>query len=856
MKRCTKILSFALALLMMVTILPLGISVSAATTVTAVYATVPTPVIGHSISKTNDCFTPTEGVTITDLNWTKENGAIYPSGTKFQAGVTYYCDIEFTVEAGYTFPSSYTQLKGYINEKAGEISTVYYTDHAYVTVPFKATQDGEIFVGGLGMNDGDYLHMGSDSTSKTKKSERYAYYKDGVLTLNNYTYQGSGLVMEGVYSYFCAAILSDQPLEIKVNGRCSISNTSNARYALGIYFFGEREAKGNVITGVGESLLQISSPYTAIYCTGGVSIKDGNISVNGAKRGIESYDNITIDNSTIYLKTSDIAWHTSGNVSVTNSKLDITSESSSGIQIKGDATFNDVTADITAYYCPIYSPVDSEKGNSADISIMSGTFNLVSKAFICIYSEETLLLYNSTVEATALDYCFYSKKDFSVVSSSVTTESGDDAFKCYDGKMFIMSSDLIINNAGDDGIENYSGNINIISSDITVSQADDCGIECHVGEELNITGSTLDLKGDYGIYAERNTNIENSTVKIEGGEKGIILYDANLTIKESNIESTSTEDSALWVVNGNITFGEGLTVQASTQQSGTLGAYNPAQGKDYCRVKVTKAAPLTIVTQPTDVYGKEGETVNVTVTAQGEGLTYQWYIQNAGSSTSSKSSVTSATYSVKLSSKTHNRRIYCIVKDKDGNELKTNTVQIYRQASITKEPSTVTYAQKGAKAKVKFTALGDELKYTWYVKNSGASKYSKSSVTSATYTVTMSDKVKGRRVYCVVTDKYGKTAQSKTTTLRESVSITTQPKTVTVKKNATAKVSVKASGDELKYSWYVKNSGASKYSKSSVTKSSYSVKMTTKVKNRLVYCVVTDKYGKTVKSSTVRLKMK
>ena len=98
--------------------------------------------------------------------------------------------------------------------------------------------------------------------------------------------------------------------------------------------------------------------------------------------------------------------------------------------------------------------------------------------------------------------------------------------------------------------------------------------------------------------------------------------------------------------------------------------------------------------------------------------------------------------------------------------------------------------------------------------------------------------------------------QSKNFLLREAVSIVTQPKTVTVAKNKTAKVTVKASGDGLKYTWYVKDSGKTKYSKSSITKSTYSVKMTSKVKNRLVYCVVKDKYGKTVKTVTVKLKMK
>ena len=181
---------------------------------------------------------------------------------------------------------------------------------------------------------------------------------------------------------------------------------------------------------------------------------------------------------------------------------------------------------------------------------------------------------------------------------------------------------------------------------------------------------------------------------------------------------------------------------------------------------------------------------------------------------------------------------------------------VLREAvSITTQPKTVT-VKKGTTAKVTVKASGDGLKYTWYVKNAGASKYTKSSITASSYSVKMSSTTKNRSVYCVVTDKYGKTVQSSTVVLREAVSITTQPKTVTVKKGTTAKVTVKASGDGLKYTWYVKNAGASKYTKSSITASTYSVKMTSKINGRYLYCVVTDKYGNTVKTTTVCMKMK
>jgi len=41
-----------------------------------------------------------------------------------------------------------------------------------------------------------------------------------------------------------------------------------------------------------------------------------------------------------------------------------------------------------------------------------------------------------------------------------------------------------------------------------------------------------------------------------------------------------------------------------------------------------------------------------------------------------------------------------------------------------------------------------------------------------------------------------------------------------------------------------------------VTTASYSCKMTAKISGRYVYCVVKDKYGNTVKSTTVQVKMK
>ena len=265
--------------------------------------------------------------------------------------------------------------------------------------------------------------------------------------------------------------------------------------------------------------------------------------------------------------------------------------------------------------------------------------------------------------------------------------------------------------------------------------------------------------------------------------------------------------------------------------------------------------PLKITTQPTTGYAKNGATVKTAVKTSGDSVKYTWYVKNSGADGYTKSSITSATYSTKMSSASRNRSVYCVVTDKHGNRLQTKTVVLRMAATITTQPKGV-QVKNGAVANITVKAAGDGLKYTWYVKNSGAKKYSKSSITSATYSTKMSSASRNRTIYCVVKDKYGKTVTSNAVVMRMAASITTQPKSVTVKNGTTANVTVKAAGDGLTYTWYVKNPGTTTYIKSSIKKATYSVKMTSAISGRQVYCVVKDKYGKTATTNTVSLKKK
>ena len=60
----------------------------------------------------------------------------------------------------------------------------------------------------------------------------------------------------------------------------------------------------------------------------------------------------------------------------------------------------------------------------------------------------------------------------------------------------------------------------------------------------------------------------------------------------------------------------------------------------------------------------------------------------------------------------------------------------------------------GEKATVSVAAEGVGLTYAWYIKDPGASKFSKSSVTASSYSVNMTEARNGRQAYCVISDSY------------------------------------------------------------------------------------------------------
>ena len=179
---------------------------------------------------------------------------------------------------------------------------------------------------------------------------------------------------------------------------------------------------------------------------------------------------------------------------------------------------------------------------------------------------------------------------------------------------------------------------------------------------------------------------------------------------------------------------------------------------------------ILILTQPTDVVVPAGEMATVTVEAQGEGLTYEWYFRNAGDSDFSYTdSFTGNSYSVEMSAARDGRQIYCVITDANGNSVQTDTVTISMTGAlrIVTQPVSVTVAE-GQTATVTVEAVGEGLTYEWYYRNADPNPYDfepTTAFTGNTYSVEMNAARNGRQIYCVITDANGNSLQTDTVTI-------------------------------------------------------------------------------------------
>ena len=268
-----------------------------------------------------------------------------------------------------------------------------------------------------------------------------------------------------------------------------------------------------------------------------------------------------------------------------------------------------------------------------------------------------------------------------------------------------------------------------------------------------------------------------------------------------------------------------------------------------------------ITHQPESVEQEVGKKFAITVKAEGDGLSYQWYVKESGAKDFKVSVNKTASYAYTMQTYMHNRQVYCVVTDSYGNQVTTETATITRPPlvlKITQQPQE-TCVNVGEKFSISPKVEGEGLTYQWYVKESGAKAFKVSSNKTAAYAYTMQNYMIGRQVYCVITDKYGNSVTTDVAVISlppMELKILTQPTDASAPVGTKFSISFTVQGDGLSYQWYVKESGAKAFKVSSNKTCAYAYTMASYMNNRQVYCVITDQYGNTVQTDTVTIHVK
>jgi hypothetical protein len=211
---------------------------------------------------------------------------------------------------------------------------------------------------------------------------------------------------------------------------------------------------------------------------------------------------------------------------------------------------------------------------------------------------------------------------------------------------------------------------------------------------------------------------------------------------------------------------------------------------------VSLCVPVISV-EPQSALINNGTTRTLSVTASAaQALSYQWYVGDSGVMTSPIAGATSSSYTsppLTASTKYWVRVLGCSAVNSA-----TAVVTVCTPPAITSGPAMSNTNYPSNAAWIAITASGTNLSYQWFRGVAGNTSQPVSGATLPTYNFTLST---SEKYWVRVTGSCG-SVDSPDVLYSVTPSITSQPQSVAVPANATATLSVVASGTYLQYQWY------------------------------------------------------
>ncbi len=143
-------------------------------------------------------------------------------------------------------------------------------------------QFAPIWVGGVMLEDGNYLATGTDWVTDTQPDGGYAHYEDGILVLENYGYEGPGHSFEnGAGVTLAAAVYAEGDLDVIVLGE-NVLNQTVFNYS--IYTLGDLYIAGN---GSLHVTYDITSSLGDIWIDGAtITVSDIDVHISADNRSV------------------------------------------------------------------------------------------------------------------------------------------------------------------------------------------------------------------------------------------------------------------------------------------------------------------------------------------------------------------------------------------------------------------------------------------------------------------------------------------------------------------------------------------------------------------------------------------
>lgn len=243
---------------------------------------------------------------------------------------------------------------------------------------------------------------------------------------------------------------------------------------------------------------------------------------------------------------------------------------------------------------------------------------------------------------------------------------------------------------------------------------------------------------------------------------------------------------------------------------------------------------------------KTGDSANLSVEVTGGGLSYQWQLSTDGTTWADIENAAADEYSFAAVRSQSGYRYRCIVTNPAGTATSAAAIiTVIDPPVITSQPTLPDDVPEGTRKTLSVRATGDNLFYQWQVSNNGSTYLNISGADAQDYSITASKEVSGKYYKCLVWNAVGNvTSSSVQLHVVFQPEITQHPVPGTVQSGVSVMLSVKATGESLKYQWQARaNSSSDWQDLTDITAASYSFTPVRADSGMQYRCVITNAAG-------------